>query len=242
MGDTCSTIYVGPKRKKYLVHKALLVRSSPFFEKALQGQFQEGLANAVYLPEDEPKGFEIYVHTIYTGEIPGSVKIGTTAKEETSSYEALIGYYLLANKLLLSKHRLVEALDTFFAVRLQAYSYDFSMLFPSNIIATTLRRTARDDPLRTILLDFATISFADPRAREESLRDDLAWLQTWTSELDEGDLGPQLCDMLLNVKHRWRHVAARRNLQGLRSEGTVAKTPRYQTGFLKPTQDPAQAK
>lgn len=59
------TVFVGRKRKKFHLHKALLCHHSSFFHKALDGSFKEHEDKAVYLPDDNVEGFVLFVNWMY---------------------------------------------------------------------------------------------------------------------------------------------------------------------------------
>ena len=42
LGNKMVTIYVGPKRKEFKIHKKLICGSADYFEKAFNGDFKEG--------------------------------------------------------------------------------------------------------------------------------------------------------------------------------------------------------
>ncbi|KAI9797577.1 MAG: hypothetical protein M1835_007841 [Candelina submexicana] len=62
-------IYVGSKRKQYHLHKPLLCHQSEFFKKAFSGDFKESEERALYLPDDDPTAFELFIHWLYTGRL-----------------------------------------------------------------------------------------------------------------------------------------------------------------------------
>ncbi|EXJ85171.1 hypothetical protein A1O3_05846 [Capronia epimyces CBS 606.96] len=65
------TVHVGPKRKRFFLHRELICERSPFMEKCLQkGRFDEGYKNELYLPEDDPKAFAVIVDWIYRNRLP----------------------------------------------------------------------------------------------------------------------------------------------------------------------------
>ncbi|PVH85700.1 hypothetical protein DL98DRAFT_605307 [Cadophora sp. DSE1049] len=71
LGHEFVTIYVGPKRKQFSVHKKLLRSSAPFFDKAVQeNAFKEGAEGVLELPDDHPVAFALYVEWIYRATIP----------------------------------------------------------------------------------------------------------------------------------------------------------------------------
>ncbi|KIW88952.1 uncharacterized protein Z519_10436 [Cladophialophora bantiana CBS 173.52] len=74
------TVHVGPKRKRFHLHRDLICQRSPFMEKCLQkNRFDEGYKNELYLPEDDPKAFSIVVEWIYRGRLPVFGTFGTSA-------------------------------------------------------------------------------------------------------------------------------------------------------------------
>lgn len=70
MGNESVIIYVGPERKRYLIHKDLLTKQSEFFDKALNGKFKEAEENSIYLEEESPAAFDLLVGWLYQGRIP----------------------------------------------------------------------------------------------------------------------------------------------------------------------------
>ncbi|KFY95133.1 hypothetical protein V500_02917 [Pseudogymnoascus sp. VKM F-4518 (FW-2643)] len=70
MGDDIVTVYVGPREKRYSVHKALLTSQSEYFEKALNGKFKEADEQTIRLPEDSPDAFDLLIGWLYQNQIP----------------------------------------------------------------------------------------------------------------------------------------------------------------------------
>ena len=70
MGNESVIIYVGPERKRYLIHKDLLTTQSEFFDRALNGNFKEAEQNLIYLEEESPAAFDLLVGWLYEGRIP----------------------------------------------------------------------------------------------------------------------------------------------------------------------------
>lgn len=87
------TIYVGPKRKKFTLHKDLICRSIDFFSKAFTGFFKEAQEGIMYMPEDTPGSFSLLVDYLYRGTVP----LGNTNQQ----FDELYNLYYLAEKLCL---------------------------------------------------------------------------------------------------------------------------------------------
>lgn len=83
-------VYVGPKRKKFHLHKDLVCDRSSFFKKAVAGGFKEQKEKALYLPEDHVGGFILFVQWIYGVPPPES--------STPSMVTTLFALYVLAEK------------------------------------------------------------------------------------------------------------------------------------------------
>lgn len=99
LGDEVVTIYVGPERKKSIVHKKLLCNRSSFFAKAFNGSFKEAQEGVMYLPEDNADAFSLLVDFLYRGIVP---KIVGKFDPHKSSISPLRFFYFLAEKLCMS--------------------------------------------------------------------------------------------------------------------------------------------
>jgi BTB/POZ domain len=58
---------VGPTDALFCVHKNLVCETSPFFRGACNSLFKEGLNDVIYLPEQDPEAFDIFMDWVYTG-------------------------------------------------------------------------------------------------------------------------------------------------------------------------------
>jgi hypothetical protein len=61
LGTDVVSIYVGPDRKHYVVHKQLLTSQSDYFDKALNGNFKEAEENKIHLEEDDPAAIGLMI-------------------------------------------------------------------------------------------------------------------------------------------------------------------------------------
>ncbi|KAF2035578.1 hypothetical protein EK21DRAFT_107099 [Setomelanomma holmii] len=61
---------VGPDRKQFRVHAALLVYHSEYFRNALRGPWKEAREGFIPLEDIEPLTFKLFVHWLYTQEMP----------------------------------------------------------------------------------------------------------------------------------------------------------------------------
>ena len=66
-------IFVGESKHLWRIHKLLLVDSSDFFKKALNGHFREGKEQRISFEEDSSAAFTIYVQWLYTGTFNTSI-------------------------------------------------------------------------------------------------------------------------------------------------------------------------
>ncbi|KAG4028535.1 hypothetical protein MFRU_021g01220 [Monilinia fructicola] len=63
------TLYIGKKRKKYVVHKKILCDQSKFFDAAFNGNFKEATKGEMYLPEDHPTAVAALIEYLYRGSL-----------------------------------------------------------------------------------------------------------------------------------------------------------------------------
>jgi hypothetical protein len=70
-GTEIVTIFVGPNRQKFVVHKDLLVTQSNYFKGALTSNlFKEAVEGVVTFEEDDPDAFRLLVNWVYRRQIP----------------------------------------------------------------------------------------------------------------------------------------------------------------------------
>jgi hypothetical protein len=75
LGVEVVDVFVGPERKRYVVHKNLLTAQSDYFKKALTGSFMEAEENSIHLKEEDPAAVALLIGWLYLGVIPGTAKI-----------------------------------------------------------------------------------------------------------------------------------------------------------------------
>jgi len=134
LGNEIVTLYVGPKRKQFTVHKKLLCDRCEFFSKAFRGNFQEAEKGEMYLPDDNPGAFSSLVDYLYRGVLP-------KAKDD---YHAalLLELYIIAEKLCLSS-LMDKACDA-----VHSYSSLAGKLVTAKLIAHIYSRTHGGSKLR----------------------------------------------------------------------------------------------
>ncbi|KAL2072720.1 hypothetical protein VTL71DRAFT_12063 [Oculimacula yallundae] len=89
LGKEMVSIYVGPKRKEFIIHKELICESN-FFRGAFINSFAEAQDGTMYLPEDNPAAFDLYVEWVYRKQIP--------AGHSESYLHNLYDLYIMAEK------------------------------------------------------------------------------------------------------------------------------------------------
>ena len=70
LGVEFVTLYVGPKRRQFVVHKKLLCDRAAFFHKAFQSGFKEGIDGVMHLLEEDPDSVEYLIDFLYRRVIP----------------------------------------------------------------------------------------------------------------------------------------------------------------------------
>jgi hypothetical protein len=104
------TIFIGPKRKRYIVHKDLICEKAGYFTKALNKKgFKEGTEKEIYLPEDEPDAFDLFIQWLYNSRLDCKA-FCVEGKSSAEIHEpcwtlmsTLISLYILADKICLEE-------------------------------------------------------------------------------------------------------------------------------------------
>jgi hypothetical protein len=102
LGTEIVTIYVGPKRKVFKIHKKLLCDQSDYFSKAFNGRFQEANGE-MYCPEDHPTAFSYFVNYVYWNVLPKSPQRSAADKKKEEYYDGLSNLFFLAEKLCMNE-------------------------------------------------------------------------------------------------------------------------------------------
>lgn len=144
------TVTSNGKEDTYSIHKNLLCHHSPFFDRAFNGNFQEGVSQSMNLPEVEAEVFGLLVHWLYEHNIHDETEDNVIdLTESTSILPKLIQ---LAKLWLLAQRALMPALQSDALKRIDEISRNTPPLdiirfatwvYEENItVDTTLRRGA----------------------------------------------------------------------------------------------------
>lgn len=74
LGTEVIDIFVGPERKRYVVHKQPLTSKSEYFRTVFNGNFKEAQENSIHLKEEDPAAVALMIGWVYRGVIPGTGK------------------------------------------------------------------------------------------------------------------------------------------------------------------------
>jgi hypothetical protein len=100
-------LYVGPEKKHFRIHKALLCKKIPYFEKMFSGGFKECLEGVGTFPEDNPDSFDGLIKWVYSGALPTLFYIRDSKGEMNGNFSVL-SLYVLLDKICL--HRVMDEL------------------------------------------------------------------------------------------------------------------------------------
>jgi len=97
-------LYVGPQKDRFHVHKEVLCKKIPYFEKMFKGEFKEATEDQATFPEDNSESFDLLLGWVYHNSIRPLVIPGTKGIKNGSvrSWNP-IKCYVLAEKLCLSR-------------------------------------------------------------------------------------------------------------------------------------------
>jgi hypothetical protein len=146
------TVGEGDKLQTFHVHEDLLTARSPFFKKALSGNWKEAQDRLVKLPEDDPVTFQRYVHLLYTDALVIEAE-EVSEPSKSTEYPHLGLLYVLAEKLqdIDAKNVVLEA--TLLASRRE--HADGIRYFPGNdMICLIYAGTGPGSPMRNLLVNF----------------------------------------------------------------------------------------
>jgi hypothetical protein len=99
LGEDIVILYVGPKRKKYHVHKKLLCDRSSLFQKTFSSNsnFKEATEGIMYLPQDDPETFDRIINWLYRDQLPACPE-KVKNRQPISFHRSLIDMFLFAEK------------------------------------------------------------------------------------------------------------------------------------------------
>lgn len=89
MGSETIKVLVGKEHKLYQIHKTLICSCCPYFQKCLDGNFEEGYTGEVVLEEEETSAFDNLVLWLYCNLLP----------DDDLTEDAVVHTHLLADKL-----------------------------------------------------------------------------------------------------------------------------------------------
>ncbi|KAH7094575.1 hypothetical protein FB567DRAFT_600179 [Paraphoma chrysanthemicola] len=150
-------IEIGPDRKKYYIHKALIVHHSEYFRKALQGTWKEAQEGVVRLEDVNHHVMNLFVEWLYTGKIPTEEKdwrrIVENNKPDTFwrqlKYVTLIEAYVFGDRFLIEPFR--KQVNNAFSDALESNYFCPSMRYRG--IGFAFANIAAERPILQLLTD-----------------------------------------------------------------------------------------
>ncbi|KAI9874265.1 MAG: hypothetical protein M1830_009942 [Pleopsidium flavum] len=149
-------IYVGPSKKQYQLHKALICARSSFFRNAFSGSFKEA-EGVLVMAEDTPAVFDLAVQWLYSGNID-PMTLGRTG---LSTHLQL---FVLADKLQMAK--LQECIIASIRKGLDASGG----YMKSSHIIYIFNNTPPTSSLRNFAVDLAKFAICIRKSKVENLR------------------------------------------------------------------------
>lgn len=137
------TIYVGPKRKEYQVHKGLLA-SNDYWSKFLGSKLAED-SQIVHLPKQHPDIWDLFVNWLYRGSLKDiSVEKVDVAENQARQY---ISLYICAEEWA------IPALQNKIMDKLHGWPTAIRYWVYQGSIGHVYEAIPRDSPLRSYLVD-----------------------------------------------------------------------------------------
>jgi hypothetical protein len=217
------TVFVGAQKKKYVLHKMLVCREAPYFDKAFNGSFEEASNQHCFLLDEAPSAFELFVAYIYTNRFADDV---LAVAGVLSVYEPIVTFYVLADKLLMSKTAKTASLDALIKARATSASR-----LDEITIKFVLAHTAEECPLRKLVLNMMCRDFLmTPVLGKE-----------WLVSCLEGVTFEQTTQLLMAMKHFSNikpGLIEDFSKKMWREKRSIASAPEYQIEYLKAEQGP----
>lgn len=221
------TIFLGPSCKKFVLHKKLVCKEAPYFDKMFNGSFEESKTLQCYLEDEEPSTFEVFVSYIYTRHFPDDVP---RVSGNLAAYDPIVKFFVLADKLLMSKAAKDASLDALVRDRAKR-----NTCFSETTIEFVLARTASDCPLRKLVVDLTCRDFLVATSWDQDKL--LSCFKDMTFE--------QTKQLLLTMKSFVDKTFALKEdpcKKMARERCSITKVPEYQIGYLKIEQQPSAKK
>ena len=140
---------MGSEQVIYSVHESLVRASSPFFDKAMAGEWKESAQRTVQLPDVDVEIFALYAHWLYCGTLPviGERRDWTGTME----YLHLAKAYVLGDRLLDTKFQ--NAVIDAIVEKSQTAARGGTDRPCLDVIRYTYQSTAESATIRDLLVD-----------------------------------------------------------------------------------------
>lgn len=146
-------IYVGKERKHFRVHKSLLCKKVPYFDKMFNGNFQEAAKNQAEFAEDDVIAFDVLTRWIYTGSVRKLKFISESGDDKMLNINPYSAYCVA------DKFCLPQLMDRFMSAIMEFSSRNRTIAGPRHV-KVVYEKTPESSPLRRFIVQqwFYTIS------------------------------------------------------------------------------------
>lgn len=155
-----ATVSVGTEAKQFTLHRNVLIKSSPFFHKALNGGFVERDGN-VKLLDGDVVAFKIYVDWLYHGKVragpqndPSNLKEEDDSSDGSESTESDVAFSSLTECLILAD--LIQD-DAFYNACVDGMIEVIQSItcdrYPLSIVAPLYKGLPKTSPVLRLLVD-----------------------------------------------------------------------------------------
>lgn len=139
-------VIVGEEEKVYNLHKVYLTHYSPYFEKALNGEFSEATSNEVVLDHTEPNVFDWFVDWLYNQDLSYVPKQNSVERSTEMIKLWVLGDYLQVPRL---QNLVVDKLFDFRAETI----FQPGLALPPSMYAWVYENTPTASKLRAVVHD-----------------------------------------------------------------------------------------
>ncbi|KAL9620209.1 MAG: hypothetical protein Q9160_005218 [Pyrenula sp. 1 TL-2023] len=149
-GHEVINVFVGRRRKLFVVHQKLICQASKFFERAINESFSKSGTKDIYLPEDDVEFFDVFIHGLYRNELlPKMLFYAIDSDYDPGWKVGLLYYYPMLDRLIVDPSLKIEAINSFMKTLIHHGSLKLSISVAQSILTGVLG----EDPLRQLIPD-----------------------------------------------------------------------------------------